>query len=99
MTNRYALIIGSGWEKMTEGDAGAEVETACGMPSAPVHRLLFGEHRVLSVARHGDGHSIPPHLINYRANVLALKKSGAEAIIALNTVGVVSAVREPGLLR
>ena len=96
MTSRYALIIGSGWEKLTEGDTGAEVETAFGMPSAPIHRLLFGAHRVLSVARHGDGHSLAPHLINYRANVLALKKSGAEAIIALNTVGVITDVCPPG---
>jgi purine nucleoside phosphorylase len=51
---------------------------------------------VLSLARHGDGHSIPPHKINYRANVLALKKLGVDAIIALNTVGVVSSVRESG---
>ena len=96
MTSRYALIIGSGWEKLTAGDSGNEVETAFGMPSAPIHRLLLGSHQVLSVARHGDRHSIPPHLINYRANVLALKKSGAEAIIALNTVGVISEVCEPG---
>lgn len=98
MTSRFALIVGSGWGKLTEGDAGMEVETAFGMPSGPIHRLIFGSHNVLSVARHGDGHSIPPHLINYRANVLALKKSGAEAIIALNTVGVISDICEPGQL-
>ena len=98
MTSRFALIVGSGWGKLTEGDTGMEVETAFGMPSAPIHRLIFGSHNVLSVARHGDGHSIPPHLINYRANVLALKKSGAEAIIALNTVGVISDICEPGQL-
>jgi purine nucleoside phosphorylase len=98
MTSCYALIVGSGWGKLTEGDSGMEVETAFGMPSAPIHRLLFGSHKVLSLARHGDGHSIPPHLINYRANVLALKKSGAEAIIALNTVGVISNICAPGQL-
>lgn len=96
MTSRYALIIGSGWGKLTEGDTGTEVGTAFGMPSGPIHRLLFGKHRVLAVARHGDGHSIAPHLINYRANVLALKKSGAEAIIALNTVGVITDICSPG---
>ena len=92
----YGLMLGSGWESLSKGDAGTEVETAYGMPSASVHRLRFGEHLVLSLARHGEGHAIPPHKINYRANILALKKLGVDAIIALNTVGVVSSVRESG---
>ena len=52
--------------------------------------------RVLSLARHGEPHCIPPHAINYRANLLALQQAGASEIIALNTVGVISDVREPG---
>lgn len=96
MTATYGLMLGSGWEGLSRGDAGTEAETAYGMPSAPIHRLRFGEHHVLSLARHGEGHSIPPHKINYRANILALKKLGVSAIIALNTVGVVTSVRESG---
>lgn len=96
MTITHGLIIGSGWEGLAEGDSGTEVDTAYGKPSAPVHRLRLGGQHVLSLARHGEGHSLPPHVINYRANVLALKIMGADAIIALNTVGVVSPVRESG---
>ena len=96
MAATYGLMIGSGWERLVGGDSGSEVSTAFGKPSAPVHRLRFGERAVLTLARHGDGHTIPPHAINYRANVLALKKSGADAIIALNTVGVITTVIEPG---
>jgi len=96
MTTKYGLIVGSGWGDLAQGDSGTEVETAYGKPSAPVHRLRFGEHQVLSLARHGEGHSLPPHTINYRANILALKIMGAEEIIALNTVGVVSQVRDSG---
>jgi purine nucleoside phosphorylase len=92
----FGLIIGSGWENLCEGDAGQEVETAYGLPSAPVHCLCFGEHKVLSLARHGEGHSLPPHVINYRANVVALKIHGAEGIIGLNTVGVITDVCKPG---
>ncbi|MDH3620734.1 MAG: S-methyl-5'-thioinosine phosphorylase, partial [Gammaproteobacteria bacterium] len=92
----YGLIVGSGWEDLTQGDTGTEVETAYGTPSAPVHRLRFGQHNVLSLARHGEGHTIPPHKINYRANILALRKLGADAIIALNTVGVLTSVRDSG---
>lgn len=98
MPDTYGLIFGSGWERLAEGDPGSEVETAFGLPSSPVHRLLFGDVGVLSVARHGDGHTIPPHLVNYRANILALKKLGADAIIGINTVGVVTAIGEPGQL-
>ena len=96
MAATYALITGSGWEDLAEGDPGSEVETAYGMPSAPVHRLHIGDHHVLSIARHGEGHALPPHIINYRANVVALKILGATAIIALNTVGVITSVRQPG---
>lgn len=96
MARTYGLIIGSGWHDLAEGDSGTQVETAFGHPSAPVHRLRFGENSVLSLARHGEGHTLPPHGINYRANILALKKLGADATIALNTVGVVSKVRASG---
>ena len=40
-----------------------------------------------SLARHGEGHSLPPHKINYRANLAALKAVGANRVLALNTVG------------
>jgi len=50
----------------------------------------------LTLARHGEGHSLPPHVINYRANVVALKMLGADAVIGLNTVGVVTGLRESG---
>jgi len=96
MATTYGLIIGSGWENLTGDDAGSEVETAYGLPSAPVHRLKFGDKQVLSLARHGEGHSLPPHVINYRANIVALKVLGADAVIGLNTVGVITDVCAPG---
>jgi 5'-methylthioinosine phosphorylase len=96
MTSTYGLMVGSGWEGLSGDDTGTEVTTAFGAPSARVHRLRFGNQTVLTLARHGAGHTFPPHTINYRANVLALKKLGAEAIIGLNTVGVITTVIEPG---
>lgn len=96
MAATYGLMIGSGWERLVGDDSGSEVSTAFGQPSARVHRLRFGDQAVLTLARHGDGHTMPPHTINYRANVLALKKLGADSIIALNTVGVITTVVEPG---
>ena len=96
MAETYGLMIGSGWETLVGDDSGSEVSTAFGQPSARVHRLRFGDHTVLTLARHGDGHTIPPHAINYRANVMALKKAGVDAIIGLNTVGVITTVIEAG---
>ena len=96
MASTYAVIIGSGWDNLVGDDSGADVQTAWGVPSAPVHRLCIGDCNVLSLARHGEGHTLPPHTINYRANIVALKKQGADAVIALNTVGVVSDIRDSG---
>jgi len=96
VASTYGLMIGSGWERLVGGDTGTDVATMCGAPSAPIHRLRVGGHGVLALARHGDGHTIPPHAINYRANVLALRELGATAIIGLNTVGVITTVIEPG---
>lgn len=48
------------------------------------------------LARHGAGHSIPPHLVNYRANIWALKKSGVRHIIATTAVGALNPALHPG---
>jgi purine nucleoside phosphorylase len=58
--------------------------------------MLFGEKQVLVLPRHGDDHTLPPHAINYRANVVALKEAGADSILALNTVGAISDKCGPG---
>lgn len=51
---------------------------------------------VVFIARHGQSHSIPPHLINYRANIWALKKLGVNRIIATTAVGSMNALMKPG---
>lgn len=96
MTTSFALIIGSGFDSTLRGEQNTPVTTRFGDPSAAISHLKFESHAVLSLARHGDAHSIPPHAINYRANLAALRELGATAVIALNTVGVISAVRDPG---
>lgn len=63
------------------------VKTPYGSPSGP---LIFGEFDGCSVAflaRHGHKHSIPPHRINYRANIWALNSVGIKKIIAVGAVG------------
>lgn len=64
-----------------------EVETPYGAPSGPVRIGRMGGRTVAFLARHGEGHSVPPHRINYRANLAALQLLGARRVLALNTVG------------
>jgi len=64
-----------------------EVTTLFGELSAP---LTFGRcagKEIVFLPRHGDGHIIPPHRINYRANIQALKETGVERVLAVNAVG------------
>ena len=66
---------------------------------APSDELLFGKlgsQRVVFLPRHGRGHRIPPHEINYRANVDALKRAGATSIISVSAVGSLRAELPPG---
>jgi 5'-methylthioinosine phosphorylase len=61
--------------------------TRYGAPSGPIRIGTLAGKRVAFLARHGEGHSVPPHRINYRANLAALKAVGARRVLALNTVG------------
>ncbi len=61
--------------------------TRYGAPSGPIRVGTLGGRRVAFLARHGEGHSLPPHQINYRANLAALQAVGAGRVLALNTVG------------
>jgi 5'-methylthioadenosine phosphorylase len=63
------------------------VRTPYGEPSAP---LLFGsvaDRPALFLARHGHGHTIPPHRVNYRANLWALRAREASVVVAVASVG------------
>ncbi len=64
-----------------------ELTTPFGAPSDKVTAGELGSTRFLFLPRHGRGHRIPPHRVNYRANVLALKQLGAEQVISVSAVG------------
>jgi len=84
-----AIIGGTGLYKFAElQDIEAhQPVTHYGALSGPVRVGTMDGHRVAFLARHGEGHSLPPHKINYRANLAALKALGAQRVLALNTVG------------
>lgn len=74
------------------------VRTPYGEPSQP---LVFGEidgREVIFLARHGSGHTIPPHAVNYRANIFALHLQGVTEIAAIATVGGIHADLSPGVI-
>ncbi|MFZ3184608.1 MAG: methylthioadenosine phosphorylase [Pseudomonadales bacterium RIFCSPLOWO2_12_59_9] len=94
----YAIIGGTGLTQL-EGlhiEAELQIDTPYGAPSAPVLRGSYAGREVLFLARHGHPHRIPPHQVNYRANLWALKQAGAEAIIAVNAVGGIHAQMPAG---
>ena len=61
--------------------------TPYGEPSAPMVYGQLGGKEVVFLPRHGPGHTIPPHEINYRANIWALKTTGVSKVIAVAAVG------------
>lgn len=95
---QYAVIAGSGFQSFGENATEHRLSSEFGAPSSPVREVMYGEQKVFLLARHGDDVLIPPHRINYRANLAALKGLGVERIIALNTVGVITAGQHPGEL-
>lgn len=98
MPDTFGLIIGSGFSRFVTGSDAATSANHFGMPSSAISNGKINGSAVLMLERHGKDHTIPPHAINYRANLLALKQSGVSHIVALNTVGVISDVCESGEL-
>lgn len=84
-----AIIGGTGLTQL-EGlviEEERHCETPWGAPSAPLQFGRLGETPVVFLARHGNPHRIPPHQVNYRANLWALQDAGVRRVIAVNAVG------------
>jgi 5'-methylthioinosine phosphorylase len=100
MTSTVAIIGGTGLTaldtlKITHREA---LSTPYGQPSSP---LIYGEidgRSVVFLARHGQHHTLPPHRINYRANLWVLHHIGVQSVIAAAAVGGIRADMEPGAL-
>ena len=92
-----AIIGGSGLTELENLDITHKemVNTPFGAPSG---QLTFGEvgnSKVVFLARHGHRHTIPPHKINYRANLWALKEAGVDRIISIAAVGGITSEMYP----
>lgn len=99
-TPTIALIGGTGLNTLPGLSIASleQIDTPYGRPSSTITRGLWRGHNLLFIARHGDGHTIPPHLVNYRANIHALKTAGATHIIGINAVGSIDQTFTPGTL-
>jgi 5'-deoxy-5'-methylthioadenosine phosphorylase len=72
------------------------IDTPYGLASAPLVFGSFASAPAVFLARHGEGHKIPPHAINYRANLWALREAGITHVIAIGAVGAIAPWFTPG---
>jgi 5'-methylthioadenosine phosphorylase len=95
-----AILGGSGLTQLSALTETRRISarTAFGEPSGPLTLGRIGGREVIFLARHGDAHSIPPHQVNYRANIQALKDAGATQVASVATVGSIRREFGPGSL-
>jgi 5'-methylthioadenosine phosphorylase len=98
MDVKIAIIGGTGiadpklFRTLEEVDA----KTPFGKPSGKIRITEFAGRKVAFLPRHGPGHTIPPHMVNYRANIHALRELGVERVIGLAAVGSLREEMKPG---
>ena len=94
------IIGGTGVDELEglELRASHEVRTPYGSPSRAIQEGVFAGAPVYFLQRHGSPRAIPPHDINYRANLRALQSLGVEEVVAINAVGGITPAMEPGRL-
>lgn len=74
------------------------IRTPYGEPSGALTFGNINSHQVVFLARHGYGHTIPPHLVNYRANLWALHSQGVREVVSVATVGGITPELLPGTI-
>lgn len=95
-----AIIGGSGLTQLAslDGTHRKAIRTPYGEPSGALTFGRLRDREVVFLARHGYGHTIPPHEVNYRANIWALRESGATEIVSVASVGGIRSDIGPGML-
>lgn len=94
MAQIIGIIGGSGFYKPDNDSQKKTINTPFG--DAIVHLTQLGNKEVAFITRHGVDHSIPPHLVNYRANIYALHHLGVSRIITTSAVGSIIKEIPPG---
>jgi len=95
-----AVIGGSGLSQLANLEVRQRkaARTPFGEPSGPLTVGSLADREIVFLARHGYGHTIAPHQINYRANLWALKDLGVERVVSIASVGGIRADLVPGVL-
>ncbi len=95
---RFGIIAGSGFKQILplQDEQPIVVNTRFGNAHCVLGKLSNRE--VVFLWRHGEGHRLPPHKINYRANVLAMKQLGVTAVLATAATGTLRQTLPPGTL-
>ncbi len=89
-----ALMAGSGLEKSFKISRDIKIKTPYGVVAAS--ELEIFDIPIIFMPRHGREHSVPPHMINYRANIYALKEAGVKKVVSTNAVGSLRPSIRPG---
>lgn len=97
---RTAIVGGTGLDTLDTLTIShrENIDTPYGEPSAALTYGQLNGREVVFLARHGDEHNIPPHKVNYRANLWALKQAGADQIIAIAAVGGITSAMAPAVI-
>ncbi len=100
MKTKTAIIGGTGFDQIDSLEVidRKVVRTPYGDPSGVVINGKLGKKSFVFLPRHGISHSIPPHKVNYRANIWALKDSGVDKVIAFAAVGGIDRSLVPGAI-
>ena len=96
MSPRIGIIGGSGLYELLDDPRRETIDTPYGTPSSQVSLGEIGGVEVAFLTRHGSGHAVPPHLINYRANIKALQQLGVTTLVTSSVVGSLRADYPPG---
>ncbi len=93
---KIGIIGGSGFYELLENPREIKLSTPYGNPSSLVQVGNLEGVEIAFIPRHGPKHTIPPHKVNYRANIWALKELGVERVIGVNAVGSLKEDYKPG---
>lgn len=92
------LIGGTGLDHWGTAAKSHDISNIYGQPSANLAEYHVGNVQVFFLPRHGEQHQIPPHAVNYRANIDAFRQLEVAGIVAVNAVGGISRQNSPGTL-
>ncbi|MCP4288606.1 MAG: S-methyl-5'-thioinosine phosphorylase [Gammaproteobacteria bacterium] len=96
--SELAIIGGSGITRLDDLEIVRRevMHTPYGEPSAPLSHGVFHGCELVFMPRHGPAHTIPPHRVNYRANLWALKQIGIQKVLGVAAVGSINSAMAPG---